>query len=86
MFVHYRTVSYQMEKTKEMTGINFDNANEVLICVKSEVAANRVMTSVTKWLKEKLRVEVNATKTKVARPNNIKYLEFGFYKDKDTDI
>lgn len=44
------------------------------------------MTSVTKWLKEKLRVEVNATKTKVARPNNIKYLEFGFYKDKDTDI
>ena len=44
------------------------------------------MTSVTKWLKEKLRVEVNATKPKVARPNNIKYLEFGFYKDKDTDI
>ncbi|WP_374938073.1 helix-turn-helix domain-containing protein [Holdemanella biformis] len=30
MFVHYRTVSYQMEKAKEMTGINFDNANEVL--------------------------------------------------------
>lgn len=30
MFVHYRTVSYQMEKTKEMTGINFDSANEVL--------------------------------------------------------
>lgn len=30
MFVQYRTVSYQMEKTKEMTGINFDNANEVL--------------------------------------------------------
>ena len=42
------------------------------------------MASVTKWLKEKLRVEVNATKTKVARPNDIKYLGFGFYKDTDT--
>ena len=30
MFVHYRTVSYRMEKIKEITGINFDNANEVL--------------------------------------------------------
>lgn len=30
MFVHYRTISYRMEKIKEITGINFDNANEVL--------------------------------------------------------
>ena len=30
MFVHYRTVSYRLEKIKEITGINFDNANEVL--------------------------------------------------------
>lgn len=30
MFVHYRTISYWMEKIKEITGINFDNANEVL--------------------------------------------------------
>lgn len=29
--------------------------------------------------------EVNAAKTKVARPNDIKYLGFGFYKDTDTD-
>lgn len=30
MFVHYRTISYRMGKIKEITGINFDNANEVL--------------------------------------------------------
>lgn len=30
MFVHYRTISYRMEKIKEITRINFDNANEVL--------------------------------------------------------
>ena len=44
------------------------------------------MASVTRWLKEKLRVEVNATKTKVARPNEIKYLGFGFYNDKNTCV
>ena len=68
------------DKELEKRGLRFTRyADDVLICVKSEVAANRVMTSVTRWLKEKLRVEVNATKTKVARPQDIKYLGFGFY-------
>ena len=72
----------QLDKELEKRGLRFTRyADDVLICVKSEVAANRVMTSVTKWLKEKLRVEVNATKTKVARPNDIKYLGFGFYRN-----
>ena len=30
MFVHYRTISYRIEKIKQISGINFDNANEVL--------------------------------------------------------
>ena len=30
MFVHYRTISYRLEKIKKISGINFDNANEVL--------------------------------------------------------
>ncbi|WP_416327843.1 group II intron maturase-specific domain-containing protein, partial [[Eubacterium] hominis] len=51
-------------------------------CVKSEMAANRVMKNVMKWLHEHLRVEVNATKTKVGRPNDINYLGFGFYQRK----
>lgn len=77
----------ELDKELEKRELRFTRyADDVLVCVKSEAAANRVMTSVTKWLKEKLRVEVNATKTKVARPNDIKYLGFGFYKDKDTDV
>ena len=68
------------DKELEKRGLRFTRyADDVLICVRSEAAANRVMTSVTRWLKEKLRVEVNATKTKVARPQDIKYLGFGFY-------
>ena len=30
MFVHYRTMSYRLEKIKQISGINFDNADEVL--------------------------------------------------------
>lgn len=71
----------EFDKELEKRELRFTRyADDVLICVKSEVAANRVMASVTRWLKEKLRVEVNATKTKVARPTDIKYLGFGFYR------
>ena len=30
MFVHYRTISYRLEKIKQISGINFDDATEVL--------------------------------------------------------
>lgn len=74
---------YLNEFDKELMsrGLHFVRyADDCIICVKSEAAANRVMSSVTKWLTEHLRVEVNATKTKVARPKEIKYLGFSFYQ------
>lgn len=74
----------QFDKELEARGLRFTRyADDVLICVKSEVAANRVMASVTKWLDKRLRVKVNATKTKVAKPNDIKYLGFGFYQNEE---
>ena len=74
----------QFDKELEARGLRFTRyADDVLICVKSEVAANRVMTSVTKWLDSRLRVKVNATKTKVDRPTGIKYLGYGFYRNSE---
>lgn len=74
----------QFDRELERRGLHFTRyADDCVICLKSEVAANRVMKSVTKWLKEKLKVEVNVTKTKVARPTDIKYLGFSFYRQKD---
>jgi len=73
----------EFDKELEARGLNFTRyADDCIICVKSEVAANRVMSSITRWLRDHLRVEVNATKSKVARPNDIKYLGFGFYLSK----
>ena len=51
----------------------------MLIYVKSE-AANRVMKSFSNYLEKKLKLEVNASKSKVARPDEVKYLGFGFTK------
>lgn len=54
-------------------------ADDCLIMVRSEKAANRVMETITKFIEKKLGLKVNATKSKVARPTDIKYLGFGFY-------
>ena len=74
----------EFDKELESRGLRFTRyADDCVIYVKSEAAANRVMKSVTRWLEEKLRVQVNVTKTKVCRPKDTKYLGFSFYKRND---
>ena len=41
------------------------------------------MNTITKWIERKLGLKVNATKSKVVRPSNLKYLGFGFVKMND---
>lgn len=70
----------ELDKELESRGLRFTRyADDCIICVKSEMAANRVMKSVTNWLEKHLRVQVNVTKTKVCRPNEMKYLGFSFF-------
>lgn len=57
-------------------------ADDTIILVKSEKAANRIMTSITKFIENKLKLRVNMTKTKVCTPWDLKYLGFGFCKMK----
>lgn len=74
----------EFDKELESRGLHFTRyADDCVIYVRSEAAANRVMKSVIRWLEEKLRVQVNVTKTKVCRPNDTKYLGFSFYKRND---
>lgn len=40
------------------------------------------MGSITKYIEKKLGLKLNTEKSKVSRPNNIKYLGFGFYYTK----
>ena len=71
----------ELDKELEKRGLRFVRyADDCLILVKSEKAANHVMESVTRFIENKLKLKVNVEKSKVARPNGIKYLGFGFYK------
>ena len=56
-------------------------ADDCMILVKSKKAAERVLQSVTRFLSERLRLKVNTAKSKIARPQEVKYLGFGFYCD-----
>lgn len=71
----------ELDRKLESRGLNFVRyADDCLIMVKSEKAANRVMESITTFITKKLGLKVNVEKSKVARPKDIKYLGFGFYK------
>ena len=72
----------ELDKELEARGLHFVRyADDCVITVGSSAAANRVMSSVTKWIEKKLGLKVNATKSKVTTPMKLKYLGFGFWKD-----
>lgn len=72
----------KFDKELEERGLKFSRyADDSDIFVKSEMAADRVMKSVTSWLERKLFLKVSATKTKVVRPNDSNFLGFTFWKD-----
>lgn len=71
----------KLDKELEQRGLRFVRyADDVLIFTKSEMAANRVMKSISDWIERKLFLKVNAIKSKVVRPTRSKYLGFTFLK------
>lgn len=72
----------ELDKELEARGLHFVRyADDCIILVHSSKAADRVMKNVSKFIEKKLELKVNMTKSKVSKPNDIKYLGFGFYKD-----
>ena len=73
----------ELDKELEARGLNFVRyADDCIILVKSEKAANRVLTSITKYIEKNLGLKVNAEKSKVTRPTQTKYLSFSFWATK----
>ena len=75
--VYLDKLDKELEK-RELRFVRY--ADDVLIFTKSEMAANRVMNSISSWIERKLFLKVNATKSKVVRPMRSKYLGFTFLK------
>lgn len=71
----------ELDKELEARELKFVRyADDCIILVKSEKAANRVLASITKFIEKKLGLKVNAEKSKVTRPTQTKYLGFSFWK------
>jgi group II intron reverse transcriptase/maturase len=74
----------ELDKELESRGLNFVRyADDCNIFVKSEKAAQRVMKSITDFIERKLGLKVNAAKSQIGRPNQIKFLGFGYFRNKD---
>ena len=73
----------ELDKEMEKRELNFVRyADDCIIMVGSEMSANRVMRNISRFIEEKLGLKVNMTKSKVDKPQGLKYLGFGFYFDR----
>lgn len=73
----------ELDKEMEKRGLDFVRyADDCIIMVGSEMSAKRVMRNISRFMEEKLGLKVNVTKSKVDKPQGLKYLGFGFYYDK----
>jgi len=71
----------ELDKELEARGLHFVRyADDCVIAVGSNAAANRVMNTIIKWIERKLGLKVNAEKTRTTKPTRLKYLGFGFVK------
>ena len=74
----------KFDKELEYRGLHFVRyADDCNIFVRTDVAAERVMKSVTSWLERKLFLKVSATKTKITKPQDSNFLGFTFWKKSD---
>lgn len=74
----------ELDKELEARGLHFVRyADDCNIFVGSRKAAERVMNSITDFIERKLGLKVNAVKSQIGRPNQIKFLGFGYFTDRD---
>lgn len=74
----------ELDKELESRGLSFCRyADDCIILVKSHLAAKRVMKSVVTFLERKMKLKVNATKSKIVTPWGLTYLGYSFYFHKE---
>ncbi|WP_083477703.1 reverse transcriptase domain-containing protein [Alkalihalophilus marmarensis] len=62
--------------------------NNYIIIIKNKITTKQIIKSITKFIKKKLNLIINTTKTKITKPNNpnIKFLKFNFFKNPQIKI
>ena len=73
----------ELDKELESRGHKFVRyADDLVIFTKSKRSAERVLTSVTRFIETQLYLSVNKEKTKVAYVSKVKFLGYSFYVNK----
>ena len=71
----------ELDKELEQRGLSYVRyADDCSIYVRSKKAANRVMLGITNYIETKLKLKVNAVKTKVSYGTHCTLLGFSFYQ------
>ena len=71
----------ELDKELESRGHKFVRyADDIVIFCKSKRGSERIMQSITKFIEEKLFLEVNVDKSQVCRISKVKFLGYSFYK------
>jgi len=74
----------ELDKELEARGLRFVRyADDCNIFVGSRKSAERVMKSITDFIERKLGLKVNASKSQIGRPSQIKFLGFGYFTDRN---
>jgi RNA-directed DNA polymerase len=74
----------ELDQERERRGHRFVRyADDCNIYVRSERAGQRVMESITRFIRQKLRLKVNEAKSAAARPQERKFLGFSFTAGSD---
>lgn len=74
----------ELDKELERRGLRFARyADDCVIFVKTKYSAERVMKNIVTFIERKLKLKVNAEKTHITRPSNLKFLGFSFWKSKE---
>ena len=69
----------ELDKELERRGVRFVRyADDFSIFMRSKRAANRINRTIAEFIRTKLHLEVNRTKSKICRPFNYEYLGFAF--------
>lgn len=74
---HHRLMSRMEKRIKDRRGHRFVRyADDIVILVRSQKAGERVLNSITQYITHKLKLKVNAEKSQVARPWEVKFLGY----------
>lgn len=72
----------ELDKELELRGHSFVRyADDIIIMVGSELSAERVMNSLSKFIENRMRLRINKEKSKIIRPYQLNYLGHSILKD-----